>query len=99
MARLLHDQGIMQRPPDTNPPSAVNPTPNRNTEPYLGGADAVEKTSTLGDVHGANVNDAAQAPVGLTATVPHRGGLGAIGWILLVLAILVAVAYATGLVT
>lgn len=89
----------MQRPPDTNPPSAVNPTPNRNTEPYLGGADAVEKTSTLGDVHGSDVNDDAQVPVGLTATVPHRGGLGAIGWILLVLAILVAVAYATGLFT
>jgi len=89
----------MQRPPDTNPPSAVNPTPNRNTERYLGGADAVEKTSTLGDVHGSDVNDEAQGPVGLTATVPHRGGLGAIGWILLVLAILVAVAYATGLFT
>ena len=99
MARLLHDRDKMERPPDTNPPSAVNSTPNRNTEPYLGGADAVEKTSTLGDVHGASVNDAAEAPVGLTATVPHRGGLGAVGWVLLVLAILVAVAYATGLFT
>ena len=88
----------MERPSDTNPPSAVNRTPDRTTEPYLGGADAVEKTSTLGDVHGANVNDA-QTPVGLTATVRHRGGLGAIGWILLVLAILVAVAYAAGLFT
>ena len=89
----------MERPPDTNPPSAVNPTPNRKTEPYLGGADAVEKTSALGDVHGAGVNDAAESPVGLTATVAHRGGLGAIGWILLLLAILVTVAYATGLFT
>jgi len=84
----------MERNPDTNPPSGVNPTPNRKTEPYLGGADAVEKTSTLGDVHGAE-----HAPVGLTATVPHRGGLGAIGWIVLLLAILVAVGYATGLFT
>jgi len=31
--------------------------------------------------------------------VPHRDGPGVIGWILLVLAILVAVAYATGLFT
>jgi hypothetical protein len=99
MARLLHDLTTMERKPDTNPPSAVNPTPNRKTEPYLGGADAVEKTSTLGDVHGADVNDADRLPVGLTATVPHRGGLGAIGWILLVLAILVAVGYASGLFT
>jgi len=89
----------MERPPDTNPPSAVNRTPNRKTEPYLGGADAVEKTSTLGDVHGSDVNREAQAAVGLTATVPHRDGPGVIGWILLVLAILVAVAYATGLFT
>ena len=99
MARLVHDCTTMERNPDTNPPSAVNPTPNRKTEPYLGGADAVEKTSTLGDVHGADVNDAERAPVGLTATVPHRGGLGAIGWILLLLAIFVAVGYATGLFT
>jgi len=25
----------MERDLDTNPPSAVNPTPNRKTEPYL----------------------------------------------------------------
>jgi hypothetical protein len=31
--------------------------------------------------------------------VPHRDGPGVIAWILLVLAILVAVAYATGLFT
>ena len=87
----------MKRPPNTNPPSAVDPTPNRNTEPYLGGADAVEKTSTLGDVHGSEVNDPAHSLVETTATVAHNRGLGAIGWILLVLAILVAAAYATGL--
>ena len=72
LARLVHDRESMERNPDTNPPSAVNSTPNRATEPYLGGADAVEKTSSLGDVHGADVNDAEHAPVGLTATVPHR---------------------------
>ena len=89
----------MERQPDTNPPSAVNRTPNRNTEPYLGGADAVEKTSDLGDVHGADVNEPAQAPVEVAATVPHRGGLGPIGWIVLVLAVLVLAAYAAGLFT
>ena len=89
----------MERPPDTNPPSAVNRTPNRNAEPYLGGADAVEKTSDLGDVHGAGVNEPMQTPVGLTATVPHRGGLGPIGWIVIVLAALALAAYAAGLFT
>ena len=99
MARLLHEPVAMERPPDTNPPSAVNPTPDRKTGPYLGGADAVEKTSTLGDVHGSDVNEPTDGPVETTATVPHNGGLGAIGWILLVLAILVAVAYTAGLFT
>jgi hypothetical protein len=45
------------------------------------------------------VSDADRRPVGFTATVRHRAGLGAIGWILLVLAILVAVGYASGLFT
>ena len=99
MARLLHVSVAMERPTDTNPPSAVNPTPNRKTEPYLGGADAVDKTSTLGDVHGSDVNEPTDRSVETTATVPHTGGLGAIGWILLVLAILVAVAYTAGLFT
>jgi len=89
----------MQWPPDTNPPSAVNRTPNRNAQPNLGGADAVEKTSSLGDVHGAGVNEPAQAPVEVAATVPHRAGVGPIGWIVIVLAALVLAAYAAGLFT
>ena len=89
----------MPEPTETNPPSSVNPTPNRNDQAYLGGGDAVEKTTYVSDVHGAGVNDAAHAPVGLTATVRHAGGLGAIGWILLVLVVLVVVAYAAGLFT
>lgn len=65
----------------------------------MGGADAVEKTTYLSDVHGAEVNDAEVWPVGLTATVPHRGDRGLIVWILVVLAALVVVAYTTGLFT
>lgn len=45
------------------------------------------------------VNDPAHAPVEITGTVRHNEGLGAIGWVLLILAVLVAVAYATGLFT
>ena len=89
----------MQKPTETNPPSGVSPTPDRNNSAYLGGGDAVEKTTYVSDVHGAGVNDAEGSPVGLTATVRHSGGLGALGWILLVLVVLVVVAYAAGLFT
>jgi len=87
----------MEKPRETNPPSAVNPTPDRASKPYIGGADSVEKTSALGDVHGAEVNDAEVAPVGLTATVRHRGGLGVLGWVVLLLVVLVIIAYAAGM--
>jgi hypothetical protein len=87
----------MEKPRETNPPSSVNPTPDRASKPYIGGADSVEKTSYVADVHGAEVNDAEVAPVGLTAEVRHRGGLGLLGWIALVLVALVIVAYAAGL--
>jgi hypothetical protein len=88
-----------QRPTDTNPPSSVNPTPGRVSKPYLGGADAVEKTSSLGDVHGTDPNDTHHRPAGYTATVRHTGGLGTIGWILIIAAALVVIAYAAGLFT
>jgi hypothetical protein len=87
----------MEPPRETNPPSSVNRNPDRASKPYIGGADSVEKTSYVSDVHGAEVNDAETAPVGLTATVRHRGGLGVLGWIVLVLVVLVIVAYAAGL--
>ena len=87
----------MEKPRETNPPSSVNPTPDRASKPYIGGADSVEKTSYVADVHGAEVNDAEVAPVGLTAEVRHRSGLGLFGWIALVLVALVVVAYAAGL--
>jgi hypothetical protein len=86
-----------RRPTDGNPPSSVNPTPDRASKPYLGGADAVEKTTYAGDAHGTDPNDTARPPV--TATVRHGGGLGTLGWIVLVLAVLVAIAYAAGLFT
>jgi len=89
----------MERPKETNPPSAVNRLPDEDAESSLGGADAVEKTTSLSDVHGAGVNDAEQWPVGLTANVPHRASPGPIVWILIVLVALVLVAYAAGLFT
>jgi hypothetical protein len=77
----------------------VNRPTDRNAEPYLGGADSVEKTTYGSDVHGAGVNDAEGRPVGLTAAVPHSRGLGPLGWVLLVLAVLVLAGYAAGLFT
>ena len=87
---------MAQRKTDTNPPSSVNPTPDPAREPYLGGADSVGKTTYLGDVHGTDANDAPHPPGGVNATVRHRGGLGLFGWIVLIVAALVAVAYAAG---
>ena len=89
----------MERPAETNPPSAVNRLPAENGEPFLGGADAVEKTTYLDDVHGAGVNDADASRVNVGATVPHRGELGPLRWVLLALAALVIIAYAAGLFT
>jgi hypothetical protein len=89
----------MEKPRETNPPSSVNRTPDRASKPYIGGADSVEKTTYASDVHGAQVNDAEGTPVGLTATVRHRGGLGILGWVALLVAALLIVAYAAGLFT
>jgi hypothetical protein len=84
---------------DTNPPSSVNRPGDRNTEPYLGGADAVQKTTYNADVHGAESAGATETVGGVTAAVPSRRGLGPLGWTVLVLATLVLVAYAAGVVT
>jgi len=56
-------------------------------------------TNNADEVDGAGVNEPAQAPVEVAATVPHRAGLGPIGWIVIVLAALVLAAYAAGLFT
>ena len=86
----------MERQPDTNPPSSVNRTRDRNDQPYLGGADAVEKTTDAGNLHGADAH-ARPASGGVTATV-HHGSPSLLIWVLLVLVVLVVLAYAIGLV-
>jgi hypothetical protein len=86
----------MEQPRDTNPPSVVNDRGDRQSEPYLGGADAVEKTADLGDVHGADAH-AERASGGVTATV-HHDGPSPLVWVVLVLVVLVVLAYAIGLV-
>ena len=85
----------MEQRRDTNPPSSVNRPGDRNTEPYLGGADAVEKTTAASDVHGAGAH-APPASGGVAAKVP-LGRPSQLVWILLVLVVLVVLAYAIGL--
>ena len=85
----------MEQRRDTNPPSSVNRPRDRNDEPYLGGADAVEKTTAVGDVHGTDAH-APPARGGVTAKV-HRGSPSQLIWVLLVLVVLVVLAYAVGL--
>ena len=63
----------------------------------MGGADAVEKTSYVSDVHGSEVGAREDAPVPVTATVRSGGGFGFLGWGALLLAILAFAAYAAGL--
>lgn len=84
---------------DTNPPSSVNQPRDRNSEPYIGGADAVQKTSYNADVHGAEATGDDSTRGGVTATVASRSGLGPLGWVVLVVGALVLVAYAAGLFT
>jgi len=88
----------MEHRPETNPPSAVNPAGlDRNSEPCIGGADAVEKTTYVSDVHGAEADGEAVFPVPITAAVPREHGLGLMGWAAVALAVLAFVAYAAGL--
>ena len=94
---LAAPRDVMEQPHDTNPPSSVNRLGDRNSEPDLGGADAVEKTADLGDVHGADAH-APRAVGGVTAKV-HRGSPSQLVWVILVLVVLVVAAYAIGLFT
>ena len=86
----------MERERDTNPPSSVNSPRDRYAEPDLGGADAVEKTTAAGDVHGAGPHPP-HAAEGVAATVPPGGGPALLVWVLLALVALVVLAYAIGL--
>jgi hypothetical protein len=70
---------------------------DRNANVYLDDADAVEKTTYVGDRHGADVGHDAQDTVPVTAPVDRPKGLGPIGWIALVLAALAFAIYASGL--
>ena len=64
----------------------------------MGGADAIEKTTYIADVHGAGVENASGRGVPVTASVP-AGGASPIAWVAAILAILALVAYATALFT
>ena len=87
----------MQDPRETNPPSSVNPAGrDRNSQPYIGGADSVDKTTYRGDAHGTDTAEAASTDR-YTATVRSGGGLGWLGWLALGLAVLAFAAYAIGL--
>ena len=68
-----------------------------DSETALGGADAVEKTTYVADVHGADVGEGEPPPVSLTATVSSGSGFGALGWAAILLALLAFAAYAMGL--
>lgn len=71
---------------------------DRNRSVYLDGADAVEKTTYAGNAHGADVGgNNAEHGLRVTAPVKRSEGLGALGWITLVLAVLALAVYATGL--
>ncbi len=66
-------------------------------EGVTGGADSVDKTTYVSDVHGSDVGAGQTRPVPLTATVSSGGGFGALGWGAILLALLAFAAYAMGL--
>jgi len=82
---------------ETNPPSAVNSVGDRNFAPQLGDADAVDKTTYVGDAHGADQQTAATTKSPVTAPVRSSGGFGVLGWVALGLAALAFGVYAIGL--
>ena len=82
-----------------NDPSDRNPRVDAASVPdhILGGADAVEKTTYLGDVHGAEVGDPRAQHAPLTASVRAPSGVPSLVWIALALAVLALGAYAVAL--
>ena len=82
------------------------PTPEPHPEPRrgepegaTGGAEAVEKTTYASDARGADVGERQLPHIGVTAAVRSGDGLGPIGWVTLVLALLAFAAYAAGFLT
>lgn len=92
-------------PTSHNEPNRRDPEPPRrrqltdaDPDPVLGGADAVEKSTYVADVHGADVGDREVRGVPVTASV-SSGGTSPIAWIAGLLALLALAAYAVGLFT
>jgi hypothetical protein len=77
--------------PQENP---VRRERNRDAEPQLGGADAVEKTTY---VVGEGTDPTSRKGEGPAATVPSRGAPTMLVAIVVVLAVLVALAYLVGI--
>lgn len=72
---------------------------DRNRNPDLGDADAVEKTTFVGDVHGTEPGAATDQKPRLEAAVRAGGGLSPLAWIALVGGLLALLAYAVGIFT
>ena len=69
---------------------------DRNIPEVLGGADAVPKTTYVSGIHGTDPTDDRLSAGSVTAPVGHDPGLGVNGWVALILAALIAAAYALG---
>lgn len=67
-----------------------------NPETALGGADAVEKTTY---VTGRGTSPEGEAPPGVAARVPAGGGANPILWVVVAVAIVIALVYGIGLFT
>jgi hypothetical protein len=93
MARLVHADAIVE--PSRNDRAQRRSDSEAAPDTVLGGADAVEKTTYVSDVHGADV-EAGSRPVPVTASV-HAGGASPIAWIAALLAVLALAVYAAGL--
>lgn len=73
--------------------------PDRNVGVYAGGADAVEKTTYPGDIHGTEPGAAPEQKPGVGAAVHPGRGVAPIAWLGLALALLALIAYGFGLFT
>ena len=87
------DRGARREPESIDRRQSTDADP----DPVMSGADAVEKSTYVGDVHGADVGDREARGVPVTASVPSGGGASPIAWIAAILAILALLAYAVGL--
>ena len=84
-------------PDRPNDPRITRERTPMEAEGITGGADAVDKTTYVSDVHGSGTEEGQTRPVPVTATVSSGRGFGALGWGALLLALLAFAAYAMGL--